>query len=170
MAQQQAQSDLEAEMDRLQRSIEMLGRSNKELKDAMQHEPDPEYKQAIDENVVIIAKYRARVYALQEELRRLRGMHGAGVHEAIDTIRQQQEPPVAPPAARGADSGGDDTRMRDAPAPAAPEGAAAEEVASAAALAGASGAGGGGAELGAGGQQRRGGRAGAPGDQEGVWL
>ncbi|KAI8463033.1 MAG: hypothetical protein J3K34DRAFT_497083 [Monoraphidium minutum] len=151
-------NELEAEMDRLQRCIAMLQKSNKaraatrrrgergtagraELKDAMQEGPDPEYKLAVDEN----AKYKARVWALQEELRRLRGMRGAGVHEPLDSIRQGQQPPTAAPAAGG------DVEMED-------------------------GAGGGGAAAAAAaaGQQQQagpvGGGGGADGGGDGVWL
>jgi hypothetical protein len=52
------------------------------------------------------AKYRARVCALQDELRRLRGLRGAGVHEPLDSIRQNQSQPVAAGGPGGGGGGG----------------------------------------------------------------
>ncbi|GIL56878.1 hypothetical protein Vafri_12115 [Volvox africanus] len=64
---------LKLEIDELKNSIHHLERSNCELKDLLQTDPDPEYRIAIGENITTIAKKRARVAALEEELRRLAG-------------------------------------------------------------------------------------------------
>lgn len=59
------QSLLEIELDRLKNAVAHLVRSNEALKEAyQQEEKDPEYKQALGENIVIIAKYRAQVSRL----------------------------------------------------------------------------------------------------------
>jgi hypothetical protein len=59
------QSLLEIELDRLKNAVAQLVRSNEELREAYQQEDkDPEYKQALGENIVIIAKYRAQVRRL----------------------------------------------------------------------------------------------------------
>jgi hypothetical protein len=61
---------LEIERDRLRNSVEHLERSNAELKEAIQSEGDAdgEYRRAIDENIVIIAKYRARRAQVDHEI------------------------------------------------------------------------------------------------------
>ncbi|EFJ48118.1 hypothetical protein VOLCADRAFT_91371 [Volvox carteri f. nagariensis] len=64
---------LKIEIDELTNSIQHLERSNRELKELLQTDPDPEYRLAIGENITTIAKKRARVAALEEELRRLTG-------------------------------------------------------------------------------------------------
>ncbi|GLC46237.1 hypothetical protein PLESTB_001538500 [Pleodorina starrii] len=68
-----ALSVLKIEIDELKNSIQHLERSNRELKDLLQTDPDPEYRIAIGENITTLAKKRARVAALEEELRRLTG-------------------------------------------------------------------------------------------------
>lgn len=53
---------LEIELDRLKNAVAHLVQSNVELKEAYQEgDKDPEYKQALEENIVVIAKYRAQV-------------------------------------------------------------------------------------------------------------
>lgn len=62
----EAKSPLEIELDRLCNSLKHLERSNEELKAAMQEDvlagrrPDQDFKQALQENIVTIAKHRAR--------------------------------------------------------------------------------------------------------------
>lgn len=52
-------SVLEAEIKRLHTAVYHLERSNQELVKAMEEEGlDPEYKQAIGENIVVLAKYK----------------------------------------------------------------------------------------------------------------
>ena len=68
------QTVLEIERDRLHTALSHLQRSNQELHEALAESgPDREYKVAIEENIVVIAKYRARIAALDEEIRRLKG-------------------------------------------------------------------------------------------------
>ncbi|GIL90706.1 hypothetical protein Vretimale_15793 [Volvox reticuliferus] len=68
-----AVSVLKIEIDELKNSIKHLERSNRELKELLQTDGDLEYRIAIGENITTIAKKRARVAALEEELRRLAG-------------------------------------------------------------------------------------------------
>jgi len=68
-------SVLEIERDRLQRALHHLEKSVIELKSVINEAgPDPDYKDAIDENVTVIAKYRARIAALDDEITRLKGI------------------------------------------------------------------------------------------------
>ena len=69
-----AASLMEIERDRLLCSLQHLERSVKELKQALTEDPDPEYKLAISENLVVIVKQRARVASLEDEIKRARGM------------------------------------------------------------------------------------------------
>jgi hypothetical protein len=71
-----AASLMEIERDRLLCSLQHLERSVKELKQAMAEDPDPEYKAAISEDLVVIAKQRARVQCLEDEIKRAKGMAG----------------------------------------------------------------------------------------------
>lgn len=80
---------LEVELERLRNSVSHLERSNRELKEAMIEEgrgaaaaaaaaeggdgPDAEFKTAIAENIVTIAKQRARIASLEEELEKATG-------------------------------------------------------------------------------------------------
>jgi hypothetical protein len=66
------ESVVEAELERLRNAVVHLQRSNAELKEAYRlEEQDPEYRVALEENIVVIARYRAKIAALEEELRRL---------------------------------------------------------------------------------------------------
>eukprot|EP00775_Hariotina_reticulata_P005987 gene5987-6225_t len=70
-------SVLEIERDRLQKALLHLEQSVLLLKAAIvEAGPDPDYKDAIDENVTVIAKYRARIAALDDEIKCLKGMKG----------------------------------------------------------------------------------------------
>ena len=72
-------SVLEAELKTLQNSNVHLRQSIAELKQAMQEERDPEYKAAIEENIVLIAKQEARMDLLRAEILAARGgsIHGS---------------------------------------------------------------------------------------------
>lgn len=62
---------LEAELQRLKHSNAALERSITELKQALATDgADLDYRQAIHENVVLLAKQRARVASLEAELAR----------------------------------------------------------------------------------------------------
>lgn len=58
------------EIRRLENAVGHLERSNTELKDAItrQEDDDGEFRLAVGENIVLIAKYRARIARLKEEL------------------------------------------------------------------------------------------------------
>lgn len=81
-----AASLLEIERDRLQLSNQHLERSVQELKQAMLEDPDPEYKAAISENLVVIAKQRARVASLEDEIRRAKGLAGDISHAQVAAV------------------------------------------------------------------------------------
>lgn len=100
---------LELERDRLQGALSHLDRSVTELKAAIAETgPDLEFKQAINENVVLIAKYRARIAALEDEIKRSKGAKGDISLSQLATVpvedndmqeqQQQQHRDVAPPA------------------------------------------------------------------------
>lgn len=102
-------SEMEAEKIRLENSVGHLQRSIVELKEAIEEgDPDREFKQAIEENIVVIAKYKARIERLDKEITNLtRGFQDLGsqatvpVSEAapaarsqVDQPRQQHQPDV----------------------------------------------------------------------------
>lgn len=89
-----AASLLEIERDRLLCSLQHLERSVKELKQALIEHPDPEYKTAISENLVVIAKQRARVQSLEDEIRRAKGMKGDISHAQVAAVPVQDTPAV----------------------------------------------------------------------------
>lgn len=100
-----AASLMEIERDRLLCSLQHLERSVKELKQAIAEDPDPEYKAAISEDLVVIAKQRARVQCLEDEIKRAKGMTGDISHSQLAAVslteaptdpqlrKQQQRPP-----------------------------------------------------------------------------
>lgn len=79
-----APSALEQERDRLRNALAQLERSNAELRrelDAQRAQGAPldrDYKEALEDNLVVVAKYRARVAALEEEIRRVKAGGGDG--------------------------------------------------------------------------------------------
>jgi hypothetical protein len=101
MAANVAASLLEIERDRLLGSISHLERSVDELKVAIAEQgPDQDYRDAINENVVVIAKYKARVAALEEEIQRVKSgstsllsavpvVDEDNMQQAITQLRQQ---------------------------------------------------------------------------------
>ena len=58
------------EIRRLENAVGHLARSNTELKEAIarQEDEDGEFRSAIGENIVLIAKYRAQIARLKEEM------------------------------------------------------------------------------------------------------
>jgi hypothetical protein len=110
MAANVAASLLEIERDRLLGSILHLERSVDELKAAIAEEgPDQNYRDAINENVVVIAKYKARVAALEDEILKVKSGSTAllsavpvvdedNMQQAIQQLRQQMG--LAPPSAQ----------------------------------------------------------------------
>lgn len=70
---------MKEEVARVRKSTSHLERSNVELKAELELSgPDPVLKQALEENIVIVAKQRARIAALEEEIGRLGGGTSAG--------------------------------------------------------------------------------------------
>lgn len=68
-------SELEAERDRLLRSIAKLEASNVELRAAIEGgDTDPVLRESIGENIVLLAKQKARASALADEVARLGGV------------------------------------------------------------------------------------------------
>lgn len=68
------ESLLEIERDQLSNSVLHLQRSNVELKEAFQADHDPEYKVALEENLVTIAKYKSRIASLEEKILEAKGI------------------------------------------------------------------------------------------------
>uniref|UniRef100_A0A1D2AEQ9 Uncharacterized protein n=1 Tax=Auxenochlorella protothecoides TaxID=3075 RepID=A0A1D2AEQ9_AUXPR len=62
---------LQAERNRLHRAVCKLKASNAELKAELDKEFDRDYKEAIQDNIPVIAKYTARVASLDEEIAEL---------------------------------------------------------------------------------------------------
>ena len=86
-------SVLEAEFKTLQNSNVHLRQSIAELKQAMQEERDPEYKAAIEENIVLIAKQEARMELLRAEILAARGgkVYGSEAPASIQTGAREPE-------------------------------------------------------------------------------
>ena len=92
--------DMQAERDRLALAIEHLARSQDALRAAIAEEGDADraYKTSIEENIVVLARYRARVERLDRELEELRrGWQPLGGEAAV---------PVPPDGGGGAPGGG----------------------------------------------------------------
>mmetsp|Transcript_13580 Transcript_13580/g.40458 ORF Transcript_13580/g.40458 Transcript_13580/m.40458 type:complete len:109 (-) Transcript_13580:24-350(-) len=70
---------LEAQINEEERAVEHLVRSNRELEAFLKETPDPELREAVGENIVIIARKRAALQSLYEK-------------------REKQGGPAAPPA------------------------------------------------------------------------
>ena len=69
---------LREELERLQNSVHQLERSNKELEEEMKlHGRDRDYSEAVGENIVLLAKQKARIASLLEEISKAEG--GSGV-------------------------------------------------------------------------------------------
>lgn len=68
---------LEREIQELEHKVAHLVRSNDELRQALKEDSSDrdEYKSAIDENIVTIARWRARIASLKEQLRAMQ--HGS---------------------------------------------------------------------------------------------
>ena len=80
-------SELEVERDRVLRSAAKLEESNAELKAALARggeDEDGELRAAFGENIVVIAKNRARAAALEEEVRKAKGLTGSGASVAVE--------------------------------------------------------------------------------------
>lgn len=64
---------IEAEIAELQHKVQHLLRSNDELRRCIAEAgPDREYKVAIEDNIVTIARFRARIASLEEQLRAMK--------------------------------------------------------------------------------------------------
>eukprot|EP00877_Chromochloris_zofingiensis_P005476 jgi/Chrzof1/1492/Cz10g09250.t1 len=85
-------SELELERDRLQNAVAHLERSNAELGEAIAETgPDREYKTAIEDNIVTIARYRAHIAALEEEIQRITGQASNGQPVSVPVDPQDEE-------------------------------------------------------------------------------
>eukprot|EP00879_Flechtneria_rotunda_P012858 GHRR01013426.1.p1 GENE.GHRR01013426.1~~GHRR01013426.1.p1 ORF type:complete len:205 (+),score=84.22 GHRR01013426.1:412-1026(+) len=81
---------LELEQDRLKGAVQHLERSVGELKQAIvETGPDQDYNDAINENVVVIAKYRARIAALNDEIKRATKGDISGSQLATTSVKEQ---------------------------------------------------------------------------------
>jgi chromosome segregation ATPase len=89
---------LEGDKARLENAVVHLQRSINELKSAIASEGDEdrEFKKAIEENIVVIAKYTAKIERLDKEIKELK--------IGIQYLDGQVSVPVTkPPAERGTD-------------------------------------------------------------------
>ena len=82
---------LKDELQRITKSLHHLTRSNAELQEEMRHSElkDPDFKLAIEDNIVTIAKFRARAESLVEEIARLE----AGAASAAAPCMEDLHPP-----------------------------------------------------------------------------
>lgn len=77
---------LSIERDRLENAVSYLLKSNKEMKEILTNEgPDRDLRDAIGENIVVIAKYRGQIERLNQEIRKSRG-------ETVDVTLSQTYP------------------------------------------------------------------------------
>ncbi|KAG2495671.1 hypothetical protein HYH03_006271 [Edaphochlamys debaryana] len=100
-----AVSVLQLEIDELKNAVTHLLRSNAELREALASDADPEFRDAVNENLVTIARKRARVAALEEELRRLTGREGPGEEAGPGAGGHTMEPEGVPLPEEGAEGG-----------------------------------------------------------------
>ncbi|KAG1679117.1 hypothetical protein FOA52_000472 [Chlamydomonas sp. UWO 241] len=110
---------LKDEHGRLSNSLAHLERSNAELKAAFAADPSERvFKTALEENIMVIAKQRARIAALEEEVERLECSAASGslvedgaltlqVPEAELAAAMVHAPPHAPHAGPSGSGGGD---------------------------------------------------------------
>lgn len=84
---------LQAERNRLHRAVCRLKESNAELKAELEKEFDRDYKEAIQDNIPVIAKYTARIASLEEEIDELqRGRQRlSGGEVLVSTSEDAQE-------------------------------------------------------------------------------
>jgi hypothetical protein len=93
---------LREEVQKLEHRAHHLMRSCKELQDEMATcGKDPDFKMAIEENIVLIAKYRARIESLREEISSLEGTNNSQAQEhpmSSQVINIAMNLPTAPNA------------------------------------------------------------------------
>jgi hypothetical protein len=83
---------LKAELIHLRNAIAHLEKSIAELKLALATEgPDPEYTQAINENIMVLAKQRARQATLEEEIAKVEGAGSSSMHAAQQTVASSMQ-------------------------------------------------------------------------------
>lgn len=91
---------LQSEKSRLENAVVQLERTINECKEAIATEGDAdgEYRSAIGENIVVIAKYKARIARIEVEITDLsKGIQDLGNQVALPVTEQ---PPAAPGAAQ----------------------------------------------------------------------
>lgn len=103
-------SVLEAEAARLENAAAKLKQSNAELRSAMEEGEAGEaewrtYREAINENLPVIAKYVARAEALREEIEKCKGGGGGGPSEPERMAVEGEGPPPPPPGQASAGEG-----------------------------------------------------------------
>mmetsp|Transcript_13553 Transcript_13553/g.40983 ORF Transcript_13553/g.40983 Transcript_13553/m.40983 type:complete len:159 (-) Transcript_13553:1768-2244(-) len=77
---------LKQEVARLENSVVHLDRSNAELDAAMLDDPDPDYREAIGENIMVLAQYRLHIIGMRAEI------------EALEQALGPSAPARVPPA------------------------------------------------------------------------
>lgn len=84
---------LEGERDRLQNAVTKLRESNAILKAELEKEFDRDYKQAIEDNIPLIASYTARIERLEREIKDLK--RGIQVIEVGEVLLATLEEPTS---------------------------------------------------------------------------
>jgi peptidoglycan hydrolase CwlO-like protein len=103
---------LEGDKARLKNSVVHLERSISELKEAIKSEADEdrEFKKAIEENIVVIARYKAKIDRLDKEIMTLKQGIQHLDRQAAVPVTEENPPPL--PSLAGAS--GTDEAMPDA--------------------------------------------------------
>mmetsp|Transcript_27617 Transcript_27617/g.49251 ORF Transcript_27617/g.49251 Transcript_27617/m.49251 type:complete len:129 (-) Transcript_27617:829-1215(-) len=105
---------VQEELSRLENAVRHLRRSNAEMKEELtSNGPDRELKEAIEENIVTIAKYVADIEGLKTQLRELGGPL-AVPHS--DEVPDREQPSQAPaPEVQNPATEGDERELQRAP-------------------------------------------------------
>lgn len=86
---------LEDELNQLRRHVAMMERSNIELKEALAEAYDPDFREAVQDNIVSIARAKARCEALEKQLAASATSSGA-LPPAADDVEMAPAAPLAP--------------------------------------------------------------------------
>ncbi|KAL3160197.1 hypothetical protein ABBQ32_010958 [Trebouxia sp. C0010 RCD-2024] len=90
MTESQSSEVLEIELHRLENSCQHLQRSNQELQQAMDLDgPDPDFKQAVEDNIVTLARQQAKIAKLEQEIREAKAAHDLELASTAGTEPQQ---------------------------------------------------------------------------------
>ncbi|KAL3158504.1 hypothetical protein ABBQ38_010736 [Trebouxia sp. C0009 RCD-2024] len=101
MTESQTTEVLEIELHRLENSCQHLQRSNQELQQAMDLDgPDPDFRQAVQDNIVTLARQQAKIAKLEQEIKEAKAANNLELASTAGTEPQQ----LAQQAAQTGDS------------------------------------------------------------------